>query len=892
MGFAARTASLFRNLFRRSRVERELDDELSAYVDLLEKEKLAAGLPPAEALRAARMEAGAEQVKERVRDVRTGALVEQFAADVRYGTRVLRRNPVFAAVAVLTLALGIGATTAIFSVVYGVLLRPLPFHEPDRIVELREVSAEGNRMNFADPNFEDLRTQVRSLKGVAEYASGLVSIPGRAEPTRTVAAYVSQDFSLIMRVQPVLGRGFVEGDQRYGAPPVVLVSYGYWKQYLDGANNLSAVKLTIENQAASVIGVLPPGFHFPADTGIWIPRELLPRLPSRTAHNWHALGRLGDGVPLAQARAELSAIAARLNRQYGKETMMADVAAVPLQENLTSRARPALLILLGSVGFLLLIACANVMNLLLAQAAARTRELAIRTALGAGRRRLLRQFLTEALLLAFGGGVLGVVAAMLGVRALIAIAPHDLPRLEEVSVNLPVLLFALGVSILVAGGLGVFTALRVTSGDLHHPLAEGSRGEAVAAGAHRAGRAIIAAQLAVTLVLLVGAGLLGRSLLRVLSVDPGFRTGHVLTIDLALPPAEEPADAVRRVQFLNELSVRLRLLPGVREVGGTNALPLADGGMDDGTYILMNPQDAVPRDFQEFERLAREPGRTGDADYCAADEGYFRALGIPLLRGRLFDDRDTMDASHAALISESLARQKFPSRDPLGRLIEFGNMDGDLRLLTIVGVVGDVRGSRLEAAPRPIIYVNYRQRPRAATRFTVVIQADAAPAAVLPAAREIVRTLDPKVPPGFSTFSQIFSASLDARRFNLTLIAIFAGTALLLSLAGIYGVTAYTVARRTREIGVRMALGARPGDVLRLVLGQGMLAAAVGVAIGVAGSLALTRTLQSLLFGVSATDPVTFAAVALLLVLVAFLTSCIPARRATRVDPMVALRYE
>lgn len=892
MGFAARTASLFRNLLRRSRVERELDDEMRAYVDLLAKEKLASGMPPAEALRAARMEADAEQVKERVRDVRAGALVEQFAADVRYGMRVWRRNPVFAAVAGLTLALGIGATTAIFSVVYGVLLRPLPFHEPDRLVDLREVSAEGRRMSFADPNFEDLRAQARSLRGVAEYGWWLASISGGAEPTRTLAAYVSHDFFSIMRVQPVLGRGFAEEDQRFGASPVVLVSFGYWKQYLGGAADLTALKLTIENQACSIIGVLPPGFKFPGGAGIWIPRELGPRYPSRTAHNWHVLARLGDGVPLTQARVEVTSIAARLKQQYGKETMMEDIAATPLRDELTGRERPALLILFCSVGFLLLIACANVMNLLLAQAAARARELAIRAALGAGRRRLLRQFLTEALLLAFGGGGLGVIGAMWGVSALVAIAPHDLPRLEEVSVSVPVLFFSLGVSILVACGLGLFTALRVTSGDLQPLLAEGSRGEAAPAGAHRVGRAIMAAQLAVTLVLLVGASLLGRSLLRVLSVDPGFRAERVLTIDLALPPVDQPADAVRRVRFLSELSARLRLIPGVRDVGGTSALPLGAPFRPDGFYLLMGPQDAVPRDFQEFERMVHEPERTGDADYCVADEGYFRALAIPLLRGRLFDARDTMDAPHAALISASLARQKFPGRDPLGRLIEFGNMDGDLRLLTVVGVVGDVRGSQLETPPRPTIYVNWRQRPQAASQFTVVMLGDAEPAAILPAAREILRALDPKVPPGFGTFAQVFSASLDTRRFNLTLLAIFAGAALLLALAGIYGVTAYTVARRTREIGVRVALGANAGDVLRLVLGQGMQAAAVGVAIGLAGSLALTRVLQSLLFEVSATDPLSFALVALLLVMVAFLTSVIPARRAARVDPMVALRYE
>ncbi len=689
-----------------------------------------------------------------------------------------------------------------------------------------------------------------------------------------------------------MGGGFAHEDHRFGAAPVVLVSYAYWKQYLGGSTDLSRLKLKVENQSASVIGVLPAGFRFPGDTEIWAPRELLERWPSRTAHNFHVLARLRDGVSLAQARAKLSAIAARLKKQYGQDAnMMTDVAAIPLQQHLTSRARPALLILLGAVGFLLLIACANVVNLLLAQAAARDRELAIRSALGAERRRLVRQFLTEALLLALSGGALGVLAATWGVRALVAIAPHDLPRREDVAVNLPVLLFALGVSIAVAAGLGVFTALRATAGDVQRPLAEGGRGQAGTARAQRVGRVLIAAQLAITLVLLVGAGLLGRSLLHVLSVDPGFRTEQIVTMDLALPPAKQPADIVRRVQFLSELLLRLRRIPGIQDVGGVNALPLA-GELADGTYVLMNPHDPVPTNMQDLERMFHESPHTGNADYCSSGEGYFRSLSIPLLRGRLFDDRDTMDAPHVALISESLAREKFPGQDPLGHLIEFGNMDGDLRLLTIVGVVGDVRGGSLEAPPRPTIYVNYRQRSQWGTGFTIVMHASTVPAAILPAVREIVRALDPNIPPSFSTLPQIYSDSLEARRFSLTLIAVFACTALLLAMAGIYGVMAYTVAQRTREIGVRMALGACAGDVLRLVLSQGALTAATGLVLGIGGSLALTRTLRSLLFDVSATDPATFAGVALLLAFVAVLAAYVPARRATRVDPMVALRDE
>ena len=811
--------------------------------------------------------------------------------DLKYGFRMLAKNPGFTAVAVITLALGIGATSAIFSAVYGVLLRPLPYPQPDQIVELREVSAQGQPMNFADPNFDDLRSQSRALAAVAEYGAGVESVSGGSEPRRTMVASVSRDFFSVMGVEPIMGRAFAAQDQHVGAVPVALLSYGYWKQYLGGIADFSTVKLNIENQPYSVIGVLPPGFQFPFDSDIWVPRELSKRLPSRSAHNWRVVGRLRDGMPPAQARAELSGIARQLKQQYGQDTMMTDVAVSPLRDALTHEVRPVLLTLLGAVGFLLLVACANVANLLLAQAAAREKELSIRAALGAGRGRLVRQFLTEAFLLSVAGGGLGVIAAFWGVDTLVALAPPNVPRLQDVSINLPVLLFALAVSVLVAAGLGISTALRAAPGNLQGALVERGQGHAGTPGSQRLGRLIVAGQLAITLVLLVGAGLLGRSLLRVLSVDPGFRTEHILTMDLALPGAYEEAAKVPRVQFLNALFAQLRTIPGVQEVGGTGRLPLTPF-LSNGTYIVMNPNERLPGLSQELEQLFHDPTRTGYAEYCPASEGYFRALGIPLLRGRLFDDRDTLEAPHVALVSQSLARQKWPKQDPLGQTIEFGNMDGDLRLLTVVGVVGDVREETLEAPAPPTIYVNYRQRPQATFRWTVVLRTDVAPAAVLRAAQEIVRKLDPNIPPSSGTFTQVVSASLKARRFNLTLVGVFALAALLLAVAGIYGVTAYSVARRTHELGVRMALGARAGDVLRLVLGQGLLTVAAGVAVGTGGSFVLTRAIQSLLFGVGANDPLTFAGVTLLLTLVALLATYVPARRASRLDPMAALRHE
>jgi ABC-type antimicrobial peptide transport system permease subunit len=831
--------------------------------------------------------------------------------DVRYGLRMLAKNSGFTVVAVLTLALGVGAATAIFSVVYGVLLRPLPYTHPEQIVHLSEMSGDGHHMNFADPNFADMQSQNHSLRGITEYRDVLESVSGGTEPTRTMVAPVSRDFFAVMGVHPAIGRAFAPEEQRYNAPATAIVSYAYWKQSLGATKDLSAIRLKIDAQPAAVVGVMPPGFRFPDNTDIWLPREIYETYPSRTAHNWQVIGRLHEGTSVGASRTELTGIAQRLKHQFGNDTAMVGVAMEPLREAMTSNVRPALMILFGASGFLLLIACANVVNLMLAQAAGRERELSIRAALGAGRHRLIRQFLTEAFLLSTIGGALGVFAAVWGLNGLLAIAPGNLPRLEDVGINVPVLLFSLVIVFLVAIGLGIFSAVRATFGDPRAALNDGSQRQAGAAGKQRVGRLIIAGQLATTLVLLVGAGLLGKSLLHVLSVDPGFRTEGVLTMELALP--DDPTK-VQRIQFLNEVIARLRSIPGVQEVGGTNVLPLADGGRADGSYVIMNPaqispsaQDLIQRaangnlnkdpallaEFSKFfDRIFKDQAHMGEADYCVASEGFFNTLGIPLLSGRLFDSRDTKDSLHVAVVSKSLADEKWPKQNPIGQTVEFGNMDGDPRLLTIVGVVGDLRDKSLETAPRPSIYVDYRQRPVGAQRFTIVMLAPSKPDAVFSSARDIVRSLDPDVPPRFSTFSNIFAASLGARRFSLLLVGIFSATALLLAMAGIYGVTAYTVAQRTREIGVRMALGASRGTVLGMVLKQGVITGALGVGTGILGSLALTRWLQSQLFGVSPTDPATFAGVALVLILVSLAACWIPGSRAARVDPMVALRYE
>jgi putative ABC transport system permease protein len=891
MPLLVRIRSFLRNLFLSRRAEVDLDEEVHSHLEMLVEENIRAGMSPKEAQRTARIELGGiEQVKEHVREERIGNWLHTVISDCRYGLRQLRKNPGFSVVAVFTLALGIGATTAIFSVVYGVLLRPLPYPDSSRIMGVFEVNSGGRWSRLADPNFDDFRGQNRSFHAMAKYHGLIASVSGASQPTRTTAASVSPDFLKVFGIQPILGRDFSVNDSKKGAAPVVLVSDGYWREYLGSLRDLSQAHLRIDGAAFSVIGVLPAGFQFPPDVSLWLPADLDGENRSRTAHNYSAVGRLRDRVTVEMANRDISAIARRIHDTSSEQNdyLLKDGIVVSLQDSITGKARSPLLMLLGAVGFLLLVACANVANLLLAQASVRQRELAIRSALGAARGRLIRQFLTEACLLSLAGGGLGVLGAFAGVAGLVALAPRDLPRLDSVSINIPVLVFALLLSIAVAAGLGAFTAARATSGDVRRGLVEGGRGQAGSQASQRVGRVIAAAQIAITLVLVVGAGLLGRSLLKVLAVNPGFRVDNIVTMDVSLPSVDDPKAKAGQGIFFSNLIDRLKQIPGVRKVGATSGLPM-DGGLPDGMFLLMT-QNEIPKTMGDFGLMFQQKERIGNADFCVATDGYFQALGIPLIRGRIFDERDGANSPHVAVISESLARDRWPNQDPIGHTIEFGNMDGDLRLLTIVGVMGDTHEDGLDAPPRPTVYVNLFQRPPAAITLTMLSDADTR--SVASTARGILQDLNPEIPARFRTFSQVYSASLGSRRFNVILIGFFGITALLLATTGVFGVMAYSVSRRTCEIGVRVALGAATSDVLRMILGQGLRTIFIGVAIGITGSLALTRTVESLLFGVTATDPLTFGGVTLLLVGAALLACYIPARRATKVDPMIALRFE
>jgi putative ABC transport system permease protein len=646
--------------------------------------------------------------------------------------------------------------------------------------------------------------------------------------------------------------------------------------------------------------VMPPGFVFPYNAEVWIPRETsLPEI-SRSAHNWHVVARVLPAVKIEQARAEVRTIGKQLKQEHGKEMDAVDFTLIPLQEDMVGNVRGALMMILVAVGFLLLVAGANVANLLLAQVTARQREFAVRLALGATRLHLARQFITENLLLTLAAGALGVLLSYWGVDLLIGLNRQSLPRANEIGVDVRAIAFTLGLCLLVAVVLGLVPLLRFSSRDLEGSLRETGRGQSGQAG-QRLRSLLVVAQMALTLILLVTAGLVGKSFYRLLRIDPGFRTESAVAMDLNLPrisftekqyqdfmqayqrlkeqgiapetTIQLSAEEERQRLFQEQLIDQLGQLPGVSAVGAISLLPLRGDGPD-GTFFIDN-----------------NPAKSGSANFRLASAGYFAAMGIPVLRGRTFDRSDHPNSPPAALISESMAGKYWPNENPIGQTIQFGNMDGDLRLLHVVGVVGDVHDRGVDAATSPTVYANSLQRPPSSS-MSVVVRAHVAPAALVTSMRQVVRSLDSQLPVNFKTLDQVFASSLDQRRFSLVIFGVFGMTALLLAAMGIYGVTAYAVAQRTQEIGIRMALGATMSDVLNLMLRNVMTLVLIGAVVGLAGAYAITRVMSSLLFEVDPTDLATFAAVLTVLFVVALVACFMPARRATKVDPLVALRYE
>ena len=795
--------------------------------------------------------------------------------DFRYAVRMLSIRPAFSATALISLALGIGACTTIFSIVNSVLLRSLPYPEPERIVRLLEVSEKGSTMNFADPNYADLRSRNSSFEALAHYTGALKrTVTGGGQPVRVSVYAVSNEFFTVMGVQPLAGRAFSPGENRSGDNRVVVVSYDFWQRLLGGKPDFAEAALRIDNQSFSVIGIMPPGFRFPAEAEAWIPREIYPELPSRTAHNWRVIGRLRSDVSLETARGDISAIGKQLREQLGAQTDAVDFAATPLHDSLTGKSKQGLLILFAAVGFLLLTACANVANMQLAQATVRRTEFAVRVALGASRMRLALQAIIESLLLTLAAGALGLLLSLWGVDLALSLNRGNLPRPDEIGVDLRALGFTFLISLFVGVMLGLGTAFKSSQRDLYRDLKENARGQSASLAASRLRGLLVVSQVALTLILLVGAGLLSRSFVKLLQVDPGFHPESAVAMDISLPFSESAEEAVGLIRFHGELIERLSRMPGVIAVGGIDALPMTESGSD-GQFLIDN-----------------NPNNTGHAEYRVASADYFAAMGIPLQHGRLFDQTDRAGSPHVAVISEALARRLWPNQEPLGKQIQFGNMDGYKDLITIVGIVGNVRDYGLDAKPTATVYVNGFQRPRRTYDFSIVVRARTDPATLIPAMRREVQELNSELPMNFRTLGQVFSSSIAQRRFSLVIFGIFAAVSLMLAITGIYGVVSYSVAQRTREIGVRMALGAQVNDVVKLILGAGMKHVLVGTVIGFAGALALTRWLESMLFDVSATDPLTFAAVVMLLIIVALLACGLPARKAAKTDPIAALRYE
>lgn len=824
--------------------------------------------------------------------------METLLLELRYGFRLLRKTPGFSGIAVLTLALGIGASTAIFSVVDAVLLRPLPYPEPDKIVSVWEQSPKNHRMNLTDPNFDDFHSQNQTLEGLVEYNFQTIPVTGGSEPVRAMASEVSRDFFTVLGVQPVRGRGFAPDELRLNGARAVIVSYPFWQRYLGGHSDLSNFHLAFNGSVYSVIGVMPSRFDFPHDASLWIAREVDPAPPSRTAHNWNCVGRLRQGETIAQARADLGMIAHRIKSEYGSKADITDATVIPLADAMVGDVRTALLVLFAAVILLFLVASANVAGLLLARTSARRKELAVRAALGAGRKRLILQLLAESLPLSFTGGVLGIVLAAWATKLLPAILPESLPRREGVAINAAVLLFTLAATLVVALALGVFTAWRAGRTDLSESLSAGSR--SYTGGSHRDRGVLVIAEVAATVVMLAGAGLLGRSFLKLVSVSPGFSGRDLIVARLWLSQPEASMDFAplshedidRQVRLLDNALTSVRSIPGVQSAAIAGALPVADAdGFPEGNFLILNGQ-APPTSFEDWDRFSIDSKQVGHADYSAASSDYFQTLGIPLIRGRLFNAQDGPESPHVAVISETLARQQWSGEDPIGQVIDFGNMDGNLRPLTIVGVVGDVRAEGLDQPASSIVYVDFRQRGLRNMSPTIVLRTSLPASAIVPTIRGIVRGLDPNIPIEFSTFDQALGGWLAERRFLLLLAGVFAGAALALAAVGIYGLIAHSVTRRTQEIGIRVALGAERGDVLRLIVGEGARLAVIGLVIGTAISLAVTRVISSQLFDVKSTDPLTFIAVAGLLSVVALLASYIPARRAIRLDPNSALRND
>ena len=806
--------------------------------------------------------------------------------DIQFGIRNLLKRPALTGIAIVTLALGIGANTAIFSVVNAIILRPLPYRDSDRLVaiwgNLHKTGLE--EIEISAPEFTDFKQQCKSFEQLAAYTTQGFNLTGVADPERLRGALVSATLFAALKTDAQQGRTFAPEEDQFGHDQVAVLSHGLWLRRFGGDPQIVNKTISLDGQVVSVVGIMPAGFHFPdKDTEIWKPLAFEPDLlteNNRGSHFLNVIGRLYAGVTLPQAQADIDGITARLSQEHRSTYPSGFSTKVrSLHEDLVGNLRTALFVLLGAVGLVLAVACANVAHLLLANAAARYREVAIRAALGANRIRLVRQFLTESLMLSLVGGGAGLLLAVWGVSTLVAFIPKDTPRVNEIRLDYRVLLFTLGISIITGVLFGLAPALQATKTDLIDALKEGGRGSSAGRRRLQLRGLLVISEFALALVLLIGAGLMIKSFIRLQEVKPGFEPAGLLTFRIALPDAKYPQLPKSRA-FFEQLFDRLKAHPEVKSVGAINILPFS-GSSSDRTFAIEG--QPVP------------PGQPSpDEQIRFVSAGYFTSMGIPLLKGRDITARDLPDTPQVIIANDALVRKYWPNQDPLGKRISFSRREP--KWYEIVGVVGNVKHRGLDIEDKPEFYVPFLQPLFADANVPpmyVVVRAANQPGTIGAVVRNDVAALDRDQPvSSLMTMEQRISDSVAPRRFNMFLLGLFAALALILAAIGIYGIMAFSVGQRTHEIGVRMALGARSGDVLKLVLRNGLALALIGIALGLAIAFAATRVMSTLLYGVSATDPVTFLGEALLLAFVALLACYIPARRATKVDPLVALRYE
>lgn len=887
----------------RSRSDVEFEEELASHLEMHVEDNLRAGMPLDEARRVALVKLGGlEQARLVYREQQGLPLVDVLAQDVRIGLRMMRRSPQFTAAALLVLTLGIGANAVMFSVVNTLLLRPLPYPEADRLLHVQTVDARRMEMATAVPDFEEYRTRNRTFEALASYYSGPFDLTGHGDPERLRALIVSSEFLATLRTPPALGRDLLPRDEKWGDHRVALLTDAFWRRRFAGDPAVVGRRVTLNAEPYTVVGVLGPGFSFlGAEVEALVPMSFAPG-DNQNSHNNYFLtmvGRLRAGVPQEAALGDLNALSQSIIARH-PENQGTLIGMKPLQEALVGDVRPALLVLFGAVGLVLLIACANLANLLLARAVTRRREIALRIAIGASRLRVLRQLLTESVLLALSGSVVALGLAWLSIRALDSLGQHLLPRSEDVRIDVAVLAFTAVVAVVTGVLFGLAPAWRSAQVGPAEALKDGARSVGDDRGA-RLRAALVVGEVALSLVLLIAAGLMVRSMHALARVDIGIEAANVLTIELSVPRQRYVDEELERrfsrlayakaTRFFGDVIREARAVPGVRSVGAINGLPLMGEIWGKNLTLYDRP---LPSSLRELPTI----------QYRVVAGDYFGALGIPILAGRGFTERDTEPAPKVAIVNRTLARQHWQGQDPVGKVISVnppahlvpaGTVPPDYEptLLTVVGVAADVRYGALHAPPRPLVYTPYAQGAEGTTTMYVVMSTTDDPSPLVAAARDGVRRVDPDVPASrIQKMEERLSTSLAAPRLHAIVLGAFAGLALMLAATGIYAVMSHATRQRTREIGVRMALGAEPRAILPLVLRQGVVLVAAGIGAGLVGAAALTRTLQTLLYDVSPTDPLVFGGVTVVLTAVALVAAWLPARRATRLDPLVALREE